>query len=359
MAKKNLYKLLIVVICMMYTISCSQESVEYKAEEEHKETAESPKSPGYLGMSLPADFQVFSPDSPWNTPIGENPELDEFSDMMINNLANKVKGIQWSWSTWTIPMFVIDSDKTPKVDIPTTSKYHLYKTVDPDGNDIAEGIPMPVEAWPDPEDDSHMLLVDPVKRRTWDFSFASQISANQWQASIIDTWDLDSKGYRAPFETAKWRASGARAGGTPLIAGLIRPEQIKAGKINNALSFASPVNRLTTYHGGTEQLCSPVASRTDGRGVGYEYIPEGARLQLDPSLDLNSLGLSDEVKIIAKAMQEYGMFNVDGSSAFKIYLQNLGPDGGEWKNYDFTSLSKIPVNKFRVIKCNLVSREEQ
>jgi hypothetical protein len=92
--------------------------------------------------------------------------------------------------------------------------------------------------------------------------------------------------------------------------------------------------------------------------MGVEYIPLGARLQLDPRLNLDLLDLSPEVKIIATAMQKFGMYNVDGSAVFKIYFQNLGPDRGKWKLYDFRDLEKIPIEKFRVLKCDIVNRIE-
>ena len=64
----------------------------------------------------------------------------------------------------------------------------------------------------------------------------------------------------------------------------------------------------------------------------------GVRLQLDPELDLESLGLSREVKVIARALQSYGMFNGDSThNTFKIYFQNLGPDGGKWASMDLAA----------------------
>jgi hypothetical protein len=202
-----------------------------------------------------------------------------------------------------------------------------------------------------------MLLIDPRQRKAWDFSVAKRLPNGSWVASRIDAWDLDGPGFRKPF-TSWWWLYGARGSGFPLIAGLIRPEEIEAGEINHALVFASPINRKTTYPGGKQQVCSPPASKTDGRGIGFEFIPEGARLQLDPALDLDSLNLSSATKVIAKAMKKYGMYNCDGSSDFNIYFQNLGPDGGKWKEYNFFDdlEENIPIERFRVLKCNLVSK---
>ena len=314
------------------------------------------KNDCYLGMSLPADFRPFSNDSPWNTPIPPDAEIDPMSKEMIENLCNHCKQLKRGIIKWTIPLFVINSENCPKIDVPTI-KDCLYHTVDPDENDIAKDIPIPKQAWPDPQQDGHMLLVDPFIKRTWDFSKAKKLSDGSWIASVIDTWDLNGSGYREPFSGKYWWRSGARGSGIPLIAGFIRPEEIKGGKINHALVVATPVNRKTSYPGGKRELCIP-ASRTDGWGIGTEYIPEGARLQLNPALNLDKLGLSKEAKVIAKALQEYGAIVGDNSRDFKLYFQNLGPDGGKWKLFPgLKDISKIPVSEFRVLKCKIIRKQ--
>lgn len=311
---------------------------------------------GLIGISLPADFRPFSADSPWNTPIPKRAEIDPNSELMINNLKNKVKILTGNVLNWTVPLFVIDSKTSPRRAVKTKNEY-LYYTIDPDENRIAEGIPLPKGVWSDPKEDGHMLLIDPKARKSWDFSVAKQKGDGSWTASVIDVWDLNGKGYRKPFSGKYWWYSGARGSGFPLIAGLIRYEEIVAGEIKHALVCATPSNRKTSLPGVKFELCSP-ASRTDGNNIGVEFIPEGARLQLDPKLDLDSLNLSPATKIVAKAMQKYGMYVGDNSSDFTIYFQNLGPDGGKWKEYNlFRDLKNIPVNKFRVIKCKVIAKQ--
>jgi len=107
-----------------------------------------------------------------------------------------------------------------------------------------------------------------------------------------------------------------------------------------------------------EELCSPPAQRTDGEGIGAQYIPEGARLQLDPALDLETLKLTPGARVIAKALQVYGMYNVDSASTCSLYFQNVGADGGKWNRIvNFLDLQNIPLNRFRVLKCEIVVRK--
>jgi hypothetical protein len=105
-------------------------------------------------------------------------------------------------------------------------------------------------------------------------------------------------------------------------------------------------------------LCSPPAARSDGQLDGPQFIPAGARIQLDPALDLARLGLSPATRVVARAMQVYGMFNADVAETFKIYFQNLGPAGEGWGDMgDFSDLGKIPIERFRVLECQTVSKK--
>ncbi len=311
---------------------------------------------GYLGMSLPNTFRLFAPSSPWNMPIEDNPALDDHSNRMIQHLNKKALQLHTSTRKWTIPLFVIDSSLCPRVNV-TSTNGPLYHSIDPDKNSIAENIPIPAGVWPDPKSDAHMVLIDPKRQRSWDFAGARHHPDGTWTANTVDTWDLCGPGYRQPFQGRHWWRSGAMGAGMPLAAGLIRPEEIAAGEIRHALLCATPINRKTSYPTGPLQLCSPPASRSDGHGIGIMFIPEGARLQLDPELDLDSLPLSQASKTVARAMQKYGMFVGMNAKTFKVFFQNLGPEATPWQKHDhFKDLAHIPLDRFRILKCNLVQR---
>lgn len=89
-------------------------------------------------------------------------------------------------------------------------------------------------------------------------------------------------------------------------------------------------------------------------------IPEGARLQLDPSLteeDFDRMGLDRAGKIIARALQEYGTILVDDSGSFKIYLEDLINNPyttQKWTdpglNLTKETIYGIPYTSFRVLE---------
>jgi len=309
----------------------------------------------YLGMSLPATFKPFSPSSLWNTPIPASPEIDPDSTQMIANLSATSPYFGADFVKWTTPVHVIDSTQSRKVNV-YSIKGPRSPDVDPKANGIIENIPMPAGIWPDPEQDGHMVMVDPYARKSWEFSRFGMDTNGNYIASTISIWDLDGVGSSTPFSGSYWWARGSNGAGMPWIGGIIRPEEIAAGEISHAILCATPVNRKCTANGQKEQVCIP-ACRTDGWGIGTAYIPEGTRLQLDPNLDLDALKLSRDTKVVARAMQKYGMIVSDNSSSFKTYFQNLGTDWGAWANSPIPNeLWKIPVSSFRVLKCNLVTR---
>jgi hypothetical protein len=309
-------------------------------------------TPGYLGMSLPADFRAFSDDSPWNARIAENPPIDPGSELMIQKLAAGADNLRGAFLKWTMPIHVVDSAVVPKVRVMTTTG-PKNKQIDPDQDNVIEGMPIPFEAWPDPERDGHMVVVDPKARKSWEFSRVKKLTLGLWVASEIAVWDLDGPGYREPFTGPAWWTYGANGAGTPLLPGIIRIEEVKAGRIRHALLCATPVNRKSSEAGGRIEACPP-ASRTDGQGVGPEYIPEGARLQLDPAVNLESLGLSAAAKVVARAMQEYGMYVTDNAPQFKVYFQNLGLGSMAWdKTPGLEDIGRIPITSFRVLACDI------
>jgi hypothetical protein len=122
----------------------------------------------------------------------------------------------------------------------------------------------------------------------------------------------------------------------PTIAGLIRPEEIAAGVINHGIRTGVPF--------ASSQVRSP-AIWSDGNTSGGP--PSGAHLWLPRNADLSSL-TDPYQKMVAKAMQEYGMWIGDFSGSFSIPVQST------WNNnasYPFTSLS-LPqqiVNQLVVI----------
>ncbi len=97
-----------------------------------------------------------------------------------------------------------------------------------------------------------------------------------------------------------------------------------------------------------------MASATGGTGPSTlaGAIPLGARLQLDPALNLDSLGLNPWQKTIARALQEYGMYTADTRGAVSLFAEHsrtaLTPY--PWGSDVFAYLPTSLVSNMRVLK---------
>jgi hypothetical protein len=83
------------------------------------------------------------------------------------------------------------------------------------------------------------------------------------------------------------------------------------------------------------------------------------QFQLDQSLtekDFDSWGLNREGKIVARALQKYGMLLGDNGGAMSLQVQLLAPSKeGNRKKWEklfpgfYKNVEKIPTDKFRVV----------
>jgi hypothetical protein len=209
-------------------------------------------------------------------------------------------------------------------------------------------MPIPDGATPDPQSDHHLLVVDQQRGMEWG-CWDMVNASGRWHAGLCATSDLNGTGVRVPaIQAQPWYiAHGARACGFPLVAGLIRTEEIKAGRIDHALIVAYPHIRAGWF--------TPPASTGQGRigndAISTRGIPCGGRIQFDPSIDVNTLGLTNSGKIIVKALQEYGAYVGDYSGALSLYAENSAAARAYWATgvLDGSEVA-VDLSKFRVLK---------
>jgi hypothetical protein len=123
------------------------------------------------------------------------------------------------------------------------------------------------------------------------------------------------------IEQSNW---GSAASGLPLVGGLITKEDVERGSIDHAVSIGLDNSGADAIL-RAGQFAFP-AQRTDGKSSRPDSIPEGARLMLDPDLDLESLELSPLARLLAEAAQRYGLIVEDGSPSTLIYAEDPAPD---------------------------------
>ena len=279
----------------------------------------------------------FADSSPFNSRIPDNAEIEPNSDEIVNNMMGSMSGgdLYVGIDLWSVPVFFANSS-TPQYDVDITDEWAIW--------DVMEGVPIPDNAVPDPEEDGHMCIVDNDTLIEYDF-WQAQKTPSGWTASWGNMISLDSEG----IYTDNW---GARGSGFALTAGLIFPNEVAQGQINHALAYST--DWFYVKAGGAVRP----ATTSDGRSNAPLAIPEGTRLQLDPAIDVDNLGLPEAGKVIAKALQEFGMFLCDNGGGHQFYAYNPINSGNTWgtllptdeDGISWIFDSKISITDFRILK---------
>jgi hypothetical protein len=262
--------------------------------------------------SIPArrsTWRPFSAQSPWNTPIESNPKLASDSATLIADLAGSSKWPFFSINIeqYGIPIYWVD-ERTPREHVEITLV---------GGRGFERGgadVPIPKSALPAVGTDKHLLIIDKSANVEWGF-WRAEKRVDRWTCSVCAMADLAGSGVRPPaLHNPWWMGHGARACGFPLVAGLITVDELRAGAIEHALVLAYPHirSRYYTAPASTAQASTEEALPTRG-------MPCGARVQLDPKIDVDALGLSASGRAIARALQTYGAYIGDYSGAVSLY----------------------------------------
>ncbi|MCH9734657.1 MAG: hypothetical protein K0U78_08910, partial [Actinomycetia bacterium] len=188
--------------------------------------------------------------------------------------------------------------------------------------------------------DGVLVTVDEASGLIFEFWRAVK-SGDQWSTSFGAVNSLRGSGW----------GGAATGSGASRLAGVIRMAEIAAGHIPHALALQSN-NTCPTFR-------SP-ALKSDGTSTNDDCIPEGARLQLDPSLDLSTLDLSPGELAVATAMQRYGGYVMDVSAVPLSVSFELDTDaargtlGSTYEDagfrWDYDAMERIPWDKMRVLK---------
>lgn len=315
-------------------------------------TADTPR--GILGNSLPGGWRPFADDSPWNTPIPADAATHPSSDLVIGFMASE-KGFIRASREYTIPVWIVD---TERMEMPIVRSDRIYDDWDADRDGWSDvGAPLHPSMWWEATSDGHICVLDPARNLAWEMSRFDWLSDGTPTCTTFNVWDLTGAGHGDHNEGDRWQLRGGRGSGFPLIAGLVRPEEVRAGEIRHALVFTFSEVRMSDE--GWDMFVAPPACRGDGNMVGDQYPIEGMRLQLNPELtesDFDEWGLTEEAKVMARALQTYGMYLCDrgGDMAIQVQLLSDRPalHRSRWEDRlpgFFKSIEKIRTDQFRVV----------
>jgi hypothetical protein len=284
--------------------------------------------------------RFFQKHNTWYEKIPSIPIIHPDSANVINNIKKYSHPLGIIYTKFSHTIFYARQD-TPKVvvEVRAAASKALGWNV----------VPIPSEARPsgfgtDGYSDGHMVIISHDRKSAWDFYQAERLSAGSWKAAVVRRWNLDTDGVNSPYDGL----GNVKMCPTPILHGLVTYEEIKRGYIDHAMIVA--VNNAKTNYWGH----FPCEAYVGGFNTN-PYPPQGGmRIQLDPAVNIDTLGLSPVAKMVAKAMQEYGMISVDnaGTTDFDIYFEDVSfrPDKVSWQGILPNDLGKIPRDKLRIVQ---------
>ncbi len=176
--------------------------------------------------------------------------------------------------------------------------------------------------------DSHVLVLQEDTCKLYELFAASRNAGGSWSADSGARWDLTTGALRPIGWTS------ADAAGLPILPGLVRYDEVAAGAINHAIR----VTFSKTQKGFILPATHLASGDTD------PTLPAmGMRLRLRAGFNVNAL--SGQARVIATAMQRYGLIVADNGSNW--YFQGA-PDPG-WNDDDLNQLKAIPGTEFEVV----------
>ena len=292
-------------------------------------TPVSPVGPGVTGIAGTAALAApsFVPEAPvggvfgsasfWRQSLAGAP-VDASSAAMVADLTNQVTSLYGgvaAFNVWNYNASVYTVDATaPKADVGWDNcqgkAYTPTGLLGPTG--VFGQVPIPATAVPATGNDGELSIYSPSTNQLWEFWHARH-AADGWHACWGGRIDAASSslGY---FLKGFGVTASALAASEPVTL-----NDIRSGVINHAVPIAllSPAD-ATRY--------SWPAQRSDGTDTDVNAVPEGTRLRLPASLNLDTLGLTPFGKMIATAAKTYGMVVVDHAGAVAVIAESGNGD---------------------------------
>jgi hypothetical protein len=273
-------------------------------------------------------FVPFPASSLWNTNISNAP-VDPDSAAIISFIGSSTplhpdfgSGL-YQGHTFGIPYIVVPVNE-PFINLGLTS---FGAESDPGPMPIPMNAP--IEGYPNPVGDRHVLILDSGNCWLYELFGAYKQSAGYWTAASAAVWDLEANEQR-PYT---W--TSADAAGLPIFPGLVRYDEVAAGRINHAI-------RMTMQY--SKQAFTPPASHWAATSSNPLAAPMGMRMRLKASFDIS--GYPREDQVILTALKQYGAIMADNGTSMYIG----GTTDTRWNNDHLQSMRGVTASDFEVLR---------
>jgi len=287
--------------------------------------------------------RIFPSDNPWNTPIDKAP-LHKDNAAFIAAMA-PTTGVHPDWGTWSTDHYGIPwqtGTGAAPVKMTWTATWGASesdKLPCSGGGDFCYPIPSTVRIEGGPSassgSDRHVLYLDtagaPDNCTLYELYNTQNWTGPDWRAANGAIFKLGSNALRPEGWTS------ADAAGLPILPGLVRLSEVKAGAIKHALRFTMDTTSNFYIHPATHAASSS----------GLPNPPMGLRVRLKASYAIPSTATA-EAKVILQAMKTYGLILADNGSDW--YVTGDSDDGWEpLMDGVINALSRVKGSDFEVV----------
>ncbi|MHB0876966.1 MAG: hypothetical protein ACYC5O_13085 [Anaerolineae bacterium] len=269
---------------------------------------------------------VFPADSIWNVPIDTLPR-DPQSDAYVATIgAGSYVHADFGSGTYGgrpigIPFTTVEAGQAR-----VAVSFGYADESDPSPYPIPADAP--IEGGAAADGDRHVIVVDTAACKLYELYAAYANADGSWHAGSGAVFALGSHTLRPDGWTS------ADAAGLPILAGLVRYDEVAAGEITHALRFTAPATRRA-YVWPARHFASSL--------TGAQYPPMGQRFRLRANFDVS--GFSPEVQVILRAMKRYGIVLADNGSPWFI----SGAPDERWDNDALHELHRLHGSDFEAV----------
>ncbi|GEN81229.1 hypothetical protein N867_03565 [Actinotalea fermentans ATCC 43279 = JCM 9966 = DSM 3133] len=271
-------------------------------------------------------FRPFPADDPWNTRV-DGADVDPGSAVLIASIGASDRlhmdfGADWDGGPFGIPYVVVGPDQ-PRVAV----------TFDYDDESDPGPYPVPpdapIEGGAASGGDRHVLVVDAGTRTLYELYAAYPQPDGSWHAGSGAVFDL----VNGTTRPAGW--TSADAAGLPILPGLVRYEEVAAGRIDHALRFTVAQTRRA-YVAPARHFASSNPSDS--------LPPMGMQVRLRAGFDIS--GFPYQARVILQAMKDYGLILADNGSDWYV----SGTPDARWDDDQLNTLKTVPGSEFEVVE---------
>lgn len=291
-------------------------------------------APAAGGPKLLSEQEPYAPTFAFNERIPSAAPSDPRSAAIVGQLAQNAAASKVQMSSGgEVPPVYIAKPSDPFYSVTVGGKPTRFRV--PEGVQAGGG------------SDSPLVILDPnhpdhgrhTELRLWQ----AQVGSGSLSASGAGLFHYNNEGAplnpdKSPSHSIPFDGQGTGSG-LSILAGLIRPDEVRLGRINHALRFAYSASDFTSdFRAPATRTDQPNGTSTRNPATAMDM---GMRLQLDPAVNCAGRtvpGKADTsaetryLRMICVALQQYGMIPMDGTADRGILLQMEGDATAGWSS---------------------------